>query len=425
MFKQDQGLNAPSKRRRQIIGGAGAMAGLATLGMPAISLAQNKPIKIGMPTILSGRVAMLGIAASNAAKMEVEKFNAAGGLNGRKIELIVRDSKGQPQEASRVARELVTADGCEMIFDGEASSGGFAVHEVARDLGMLVIHTCSETSALSADPKLRVPTAFRCARQGIHDAVVGGAYAAQVAKEKGLKRWMTVSPDYAYGRDTTAEFIEYLKYFNKDIEVIGEVWPKLFQPDYSESITRLLQGRPQAIYSCIWGGDLTSFIDQANIYALFKDHQFFAVNMADYAVLTAVKSVPENLHSGNRYLKSFPNTPANNNWASEYQAKNKELPLNWSWQNAAGMQFLTTAIKKANSTETKKVADALRGLTIDSPFGINGKLTMRADDNTVVDYAVGWGALDTKEPFMSKPVNGSWKLITELELEWKKRKGWA
>ena len=55
----------------------------------------------------------------------------------------------------------------------------------------------------------------------------------------------------------------------------------------------------------------------------------------------------------------------------------------------------------------------------------NGKLTMRAEDNTVVDYAVGWGTLDTKEPFMSKPNPGNWKQITELELEWKKRKGWA
>jgi len=410
--------------RRALVQGASA-ASLATLGAPMISLAQNKPIRIGMPTILSGRVAMLGNASVNAATMEVEKFNAAGGLGGRKIELVVRDSKGQPQEASRVARELVTSEGCEMLFDGEASSGGFAVHEVARDLKVLVIHTCSETSSLTADPKLREPTAFRCARQGIHDAVVGGAYAAQVAKEKGLKRWMTVSPDYAYGRDTTAEFIEYLKYFNKDVEVTGEVWPKLFQPDYSESITRLLQGRPQAIYSCVWGGDLTSFIDQASIYALFKDRQFFAVNMADYAVLTAVKSVPGNLHSGNRYIKNVPATAANANWCNAYQARFKELPLNWSWQNAAGMQFLTTAIKKANSTDSKKVAEALRGLTIDSPFGANGKLTMRAEDNTVVDYAVSWGALDTVEPFMDNPVNGSWKLITELELEWKKRKGFA
>jgi len=340
---------------------------------------------------------MLGQASTNAALMEIEKFNAAGGLGGRKIELVIRDSKGQPQEAARVARELVTAEGCEIIYDGEASSGAFAVHEVARDLGVLVIHTCSETSALTADPKLRTPLAFRCARQGIHDAVIGGAYAAKIAKEKNLRRWMTCSPDYAYGRDTTAEFIDHLKLFNKDVEIVGDVWPKLFQADYSENITRLLQGNPQAVYSCLWGGDL----------------------------LHNVKSVPVGLHSGNRYLKSFPSNSGNSAWSDAYQAKYRDLPLNWAWQNAAGIQFLTAAMKKAKSAEGSKIAAALTGLTIDSPFGANGKLTMRADDHTLVDYALGWGELSGKEPFMANPVPGNWKQITELEAEWKKRKGFA
>ena len=411
--------------RRKLMQGMGAAAGMATFGLPAISLAQDKPIKIGMPTILSGRVATLGISSKNAVLMEVEKFNAAGGLNGRKIEMVIRDSKGAPQEAARIARELVTSEGCEIIWDAEASSGAFAVHEVARDLGVLCVHTCSETSSLTADPKLRIPNAFRCARQGIHDAIVGGAYGAKVAKEKKLNRWMSVSPDYAYGRDTTAEYFEYLKHFNKDIEIVGDVWPKLFQPDYSESITRLLQGKPQAIYSAIWGGDLTSFIDQGNIYALFKDRQFFSVNMADYTVLTAVKNVPANLHSGNRYLKSFPKTPSNAAWADAYVAKYKDLPTNWAWQNAVGINLLTTAMKKANSADGKKIADVLRGLTVDSPFGANGKITMRAEDQTIIEYADGWGELTNKEPYMPNPVPGDWKQIVELELEWKKRKGWA
>jgi len=416
--------NTQAQRRQLLKLGASAVTTVA-FSAPFISRAQNKTIRIGMPTILSGRVAMLGLSSSNAATLEVEKFNAAGGLNGRKIELVIRDSKGQPQEAARVARELVTSEDCEIILDAEASSGGFAVHEVARDLGVLVMHTCSETSSLSADPKIRTPLGFRCARQGVHDAIVGGAYAAQVAKEKNLKRWMTVSPDYAYGRDTTAEFMEYLKLFNPSIEIVGDVWPKLFQADYTEAITRLLQGKPQAIYSALWGGDLTSFIDQAGIYGLFNEREFFAVNMADYAVLTAVKNVPRGLHSGNRYLKSFPNTPANTNWSNAYQARFKDLPLNWAWQNAAAIQFLTSAMKKTNSADGKKMAAALRGMSIDSPFGSNGKLTMRAEDNTLVDYAVGWGSLEPKEPFMSKPSPGNWKQITELEVQWKKRKSYT
>ncbi len=424
-LRADSPAMPSATNRRSLIKGAGALAGTVVSGFPMISLAQNKPIKIGMPTILSGRVAMLGSASVNGAKIEVEKFNAAGGLGGRLIELVIRDSKGLPQEAARVARELVTADGCEMILDAEASSGSFAIHEVARDLGVLCMHSNSETSSLTADPKLKVATAFRSARQGIHDAIVGGAYAAKVAKEKGLKRWMSVSPDYAYGRDTTAEFTEYAQFFNKDIEVTGQVWPKLFQPDYSEVITRLLSGRPQAIYSALWGGDLTSFIDQANIYSLFKERQFFAVNMADYAVLTAVKNVPAGLHSGNRYLKTFPATQANADWSLDYLKKSKELPLNWSWENTVGMQFITNAIKKSNSTDSKKVADAMRGMTIDSPFGTDGKITMRAEDHTIVNYAIGWGALAPKDPYMANPVAGSWKQIFELEAQWKKRKNWA
>jgi branched-chain amino acid transport system substrate-binding protein len=411
-------------KRRKLLQGAIALTGLSSVGFPAISLAQNKPIRVGMPTILSGRVATLGISSSNAAKMQVKKFNDAGGFGGRPIELVIRDSKGQPQEAARVSRELVNSENCEILLDGEASSGAFAVHEVARELKVLCIHAISETSSLSADPKLRIPNAFRTARQGIHDSIVGGAFAGRIANEKKLTRWMSASPDYAYGRDTTAEFFEYAKHFNKDIELVGQAWPKLFQPDYSEVITRLLQNRPHAIYSCLWGGDLSSFIGQANIYAMFKNRAFFAVNMADYTVLTAVKNLPEGLYSGNRYLRSFPNTPANHAWADAYRKLYKDLPTNWSWEAALGVDFLIEGMKKANSADGDKIAKVLPGMIIDSPFGTNGKITMRAEDQTVVDYALGWGAISSNEPYMPDPSVGDWTQIFELEKEWKKSKGY-
>ncbi len=77
------------------------------------------------------------------------------------------------------------------------------------------------------------------------------------------------------------------------MKIVSEAWPKLFQPDYTEVITKILQAKPQAMYSCLWGGDLASFIDQASIYALFNDTQFFAVNMADYTTMKAVKNLPK------------------------------------------------------------------------------------------------------------------------------------
>jgi branched-chain amino acid transport system substrate-binding protein len=398
-----------------------AASSAAMIAAPHVACAQAKVIKIGMPTILSGRVAQLGTSSRNGVMMEIEKVNAAGGLAGRPIEMVGRDSKGQPQEAARVARELVNTDGCELLIDAEASSGAFAVQEVAKDLGVLCIHTNSETTSLTADPKIRIPNSFRVARQGVHDSIVGGSYAAKVAKAKNIKKWMTCSPDYAYGRDTTAQFVEYLKTFAPDVEVVGEAWPKLFQPDYTEVITKILQTKPQALYSCLWGGDLTSFIDQGNIYALFGQAEFFAVNMADYTALTVVKNLPKGIHSGNRYIKTFPRTPENAAWGDAYRAKYKEYPTNWSWENATAVHFLDAAAKKANSADGPKLIEALRGLTIKSPFGTDGTLTMRASDQTVINYAIGWGTTIPGEPYVPEVSGGDWKQILELEAAWLKK----
>src|SRR5487761_1939180 len=84
-------------RRAALVLGGGAAAMLAA---PWVARAQARTIKIGMPTILSGRVATLGISSRNAVMMEMEKVNAAGGLAGRPVEMIFRDSKAQPQEAA-------------------------------------------------------------------------------------------------------------------------------------------------------------------------------------------------------------------------------------------------------------------------------------------------------------------------------------
>lgn len=409
-----------SVARRTLLKGAAATAATATIGFPFVSRAQNKPIKAGMVTIQSGRAAMLGNASSKGALIEIEKFNAAGGLNGRMIELIVRDSKGKPDESTRIVREFVNSDGCEIIFDADSSAAAFAVQEAVKELGVLTIHMNSETSSLTADPKIRAWNTFRAARQGIHDAIAGGSYAGETAKQKGLKRWMGCSPDYAYGRDSNKLFFDYLKHFNKDVEIIGESWPKLFQADYTEQLTKILQAKPQAIYSCLWGGDLTAFIDQSNIYNLFSQMQVFAINVADYSILSAIKNLPKGIHSGSRYLATFPATKDNADWAAAYRKKYNEQPVNWSWENAVGAQFVTEAIKKTNSMDAKKVAEAIAGMTIKSPFGADGTLTMRAEDHTLINYATGWGQTIQKDPFVPDVKAVDWKIILELEKEWKK-----
>lgn len=409
--------------RRRFMATTGAAVAVGTLSTPAILRAQGSVIRVGMPTIMSGRVSILGETASIGARMAVDAFNEAGGIDGRMVDLVIRDTKGNPDEAAKITRELLNTEGCELILNAESSGGTFAVHEVMRDTGKYCMHSISETSALTADPKNQMATIFRSARQGIHDAIAGGLYAADIVKA-GATRWATCSPDYSYGRDTTAEFLEYLEIFAPGIEVVTQTWPKIFQPDYTENITALLNAAPDALYSCLWGGDLSAFFDQSSLYGLFDQFQTVAVNLGDAPVLETIKNLPAGIHSGNRYHKDIPDNEANEQWNSKFRESGK-LPTNWAWQSYTGAQFVLAALSDTKGDTTPaKLAEATKGRTIDCPFGVDGTVTMRGADNTLVNYAIGFGKTLSKEPYMSDFNPTSWDVISEHEAEWKKKKGY-
>ncbi len=409
-------------RRRAVLAGAAG----AALARPHIAGAQAKALRVGMPTILSGRVAILGTSSRTAVQLAFRQINDAGGIGGRTLELVDRDSKGRPDEAAKVTRDLINNDGCEIIIDAEASSGAFAVHEVIRDLPVLCLHTCSETSSLSADPKLRVKTAFRCARQGVHDAVAGGTYASGISKAKGLKRWMTCSPDYAYGRDNTAEFLEFAKLFDPAIELVDQVWPKLFAPDYTENLTKILQTKPQAVYSALWGGDLVAFIEQSNLYRAFTNVGFFSGGLGDPPVLSAIKQLPPGLNTAYRYNRLYPSSPGNTAFADGFSKMAGHDPTNWAWQNFVAVGFIAEALRRTGGkTDGAALAGELKGLKLASPLGVDGAITMREADQTIIGYPVAWGRTVPKAPFVEDFAPVEWGKILELEAQWKSGKGYA
>lgn len=118
-------------------------AGPVTFATPWVARAQAKTIRVGMPTILSGRVAQLGTSSRNAVMLEVEKVNAAGGLAGRQIEMVIRDSGPAPGSRPHRARtrqyRWLRAKCCSMAKHRRDRSR----YMVARDLGVLCIHTCT------------------------------------------------------------------------------------------------------------------------------------------------------------------------------------------------------------------------------------------------------------------------------------------
>src|ERR671928_1410499 len=135
---------------------------IAALLLAPFAADAQKPIKVGMPMPLSGPPALFGEPASKGAMMFVEELNAKGGVLGRKLELITRDSKGDANEAVRQARELILKDNVDFLVGTLTSAEGPAVSVVAKENKIVFIAPIPKTDQLTAPDKLH-PYVFRVA----------------------------------------------------------------------------------------------------------------------------------------------------------------------------------------------------------------------------------------------------------------------
>jgi branched-chain amino acid transport system substrate-binding protein len=167
------------------------------LAVPMAAEAQ-KPIKVGMPIPLSGPPALFGDPASKGAQMYVDELNAKGGVLGRKVELIIRDSKADANEAVRVAREMILKDNVDFLVGTLTSAEGPAVSVVAKENKIVFIAPIPKTDQLTAPDKLH-PYVFRIAA----NTTMEGRSAAEIVAKWPVTKVATIAFDYAYGQDVT------------------------------------------------------------------------------------------------------------------------------------------------------------------------------------------------------------------------------
>src|SRR5688500_14831716 len=133
--------------RRTILKGAAGTTALAGLGMPAIVKAQSDVIRIGHLTPVTGFLGPLGEFAQMGVKLAAEEINAAGGVLGRKIELVIEDSVN-PQTASAKAERLIERDKVAMIIGEISSASALAIGQVANRTKTVFINTGANSDAL-------------------------------------------------------------------------------------------------------------------------------------------------------------------------------------------------------------------------------------------------------------------------------------
>jgi branched-chain amino acid transport system substrate-binding protein len=373
------------------------------VAMPFAADAQ-KPIKVGFPMIMSGPGALFGEPASKGAQMFVEETNAKGGVLGRKIELIIRDTKGNPDEAVRVSRELILKDNVDFLVGTLTSAEGPAVSVVAKENKVVFIAPIPKTDQLTAPDKLH-PYVFRVSA----NTTMEGRSAAEIVAKWPVKKIATISPDYAYGQDVTKSFVEHLKKVAPQMEIVDQQWPKLGEGDYTPFINAQMAKKPDAVFSSLWGGHFLTFAKQAKPLGYFDAVKYNVMAVGEAGSPESTKTMGADYPVGiwgNSYDAFYweDAPPAHKDFVARLRNFTKDdHPSSWPIQGYLGMQFLAEGIKKAGSTDSDKVAKALLGLTIDSPIG---KQTIREKDHQANrGQLYGKTVKDPKYPFaIMKPV---------------------
>ena len=341
-----------------------SVAILAAMSMAAGQAAE--PIRLGVLYPTSGFGTIFGDPALAGHKIAVDEINAAGGLLGRKLVTIVRDSKLNAAAATAAARELITKEKVDVLIGGVSSAVGLAVSEVAKQEKMVYVAT--------------IPKTIQMTTTKLHDYVYRtaattdseGAQGAVIAADLGFDKVCTILMDYAYGRDLGEAFLRKFKQLRPEAEVVLQLWPKQGTSDYNAYITQILAAGCDGVFSGVWGALFIPFSKQAKPFGLFEKVKFVgAGEIGSQEVTGHLKGdYPEGVW-GNAYDVFYHSVaPAHDGFVAKLRAvQGTEHPGGWPLTGYVGVKVVAAAIEKAGSTDAEALAKVLQGLTVETPVG--------------------------------------------------------
>ncbi len=357
-------------------------------------------IKIGFPIPLSGPTAVYGEPVLKGAEMAVSEINAKGGVLGRKLELLSRDSKASADEAVRLSRELIIKDNVDFLAGTLTSAEAPAVSTVAKENKIVFVAPTSKSTLLT-DAQHIHPYIFRVAS---NTDVEGLAGATLMAKWKDVKTVATIAPDYAYGRDSIAAFIAALKKLRPDIQIVDEQWPKLGEPDFTAFITAQMSKKPDAVYCSLFAGDFVSFTKQATPRGYFKAINNRLIDGGEIGTPDEAQALGADYPYGvigdayDPVIWGANEPPEHKKFIEDLKAFSKsKYGSGWSIVGYQAIYALAEGIKKAGGTKSDDVSKALLGLTFDTPVG-KRTFSVKTHETFAPEY---WGVMvkDPNYPF--------------------------
>ena len=345
------------------------------LSTTALCAAQTKdPIKIGVVTPLSGTYAGIGQQVRWGLELATKEINAAGGIMGRPIELTFEDEEANPAVAVQKAEKLFQVNKVDFLTGTVSSGSTLAVGQLAERAGRLIATTVSFADSITGDRCS--PNVFRVnARAGQQSA----ALASWLAKEKPKARVFYLGPDYEMGRSTVAAFKSNVDRVGGNST--GEVFAPLDSKDYTQYFGQIRAARPQVLYTSVAGNDTVRLFTQLQEFGLLGNITVLgASGTITSQNIGAIGKAAEGFVTGVGYSPEI-DTPENKKFVEAFRAAYKADPDLYGTDSYGLLFAYKAAVEKAQSTETDKVRDALRGLTWATP---QGEKTIRAGDHQAV-----------------------------------------
>jgi len=391
-----------TNRRRQLI--AAALAAPLALQVRAQGAG---PIRIGEINSYS-TIPQFTVPYRMGWQLAVEEVNAAGGLLGRKVEVISRDDAGKPEDAVRLAAELVSGEKVSLLTGTFLSNVGLAVSDYAARNKVLFVAAEPLTDALVWEKGNRYTFRLR------PSTYMQAAMLVEEAAKLPAKRWAIIAPNYEYGQSAVANFKALLKARRPDVEFVAEQWPALGKLEAGATVQAIVAARPDAIFNVTFGADLARLVREGNTRGLFPRVPVVSLLSGEPEYLDVLKDETPKGWIVTGYPWDQIATPEHARFFNAYYKRYKENPKLGSVVGYATFTAIFDAVRKAKSVDTDKLIVALRGLNFATPFGpaqfraldhqstmgaYVGKLDVRGGKGTMVDwrYADGKDYLPTDE----------------------------
>jgi ABC-type branched-subunit amino acid transport system substrate-binding protein len=325
--------------------------------LPANLPAAQDVVKIGLCYPETGPYAKQGLDQRRAADMAVEEINAAGGILGKKVQLVYRDTKSNPKVARGNAVELFDKEGVPMILGGASSAVAIATGEVALQKNRLYFGTLTYSTETTGE------YGHRHIFRECYDAYSAGKVLSEyLQKNFAGKKYFYITADYTWGWTTESVIRAFTS--TKDTEVHPEVLTQLGTQDFSKALALARDSNALILVLSLFGRDMEIAVRQAYEMGLKNKMQVIVPCLNDDMAQGAGPEAMEGIIGTLPWMWSIPftyNYPNGMGFVKRFEGKYHRYPTTSGASAYVILREYKDAVERAKTFETRAVIKALEG----------------------------------------------------------------